>query len=398
LIIYKIVAVTLDVKAIGQLGQFISLMSIIMILSTAGINNGVTKLVAESKHDNEKLIATIQTAFYIISIFSILLIGLLFIFSELIFTKLFYLDNIEPWFKYFFISSILLIASSQFFLSIINGFKNTKIYSFTISVGSIISILFAYPLIQSYGLYGAFTTLIINYIAQSLYLFLLFKKTNIFKKEFFKYQYSSDILAKYINYALMFIVSALTIPIVHIIIRNMVGDSFSETDVGYWEALMKMSNLYVTFIGVFLSVYYLPHLSDKSDREIIVEVHKFFKILFSFLLVIFSFIYIFKIYIIQILFSDKFLIVTDYIYIQQIGDFFKLLSFIFGYIIIIKMWTKTYIIFEIFHSIIFILLGNYFIYNTNGFYGASIAYSITYFIHFVINISIFYNFRKKVLA
>jgi len=373
-------------------------MSIIIILSTAGISNGITKLVAQYKDDDEKLIETVQTAFYIISIFSILFMGFLFLFSEYIFNKVFYLNNIDVDFKYFFISTILLISGSRFFLSIINGFKNTKIYSLTILAGSIISIIVTYPLIHLYGLYGAFTTLLINYIAQSIYLFLLLKRTTIFKKDFFKYRYSSDILGKYLNYALMFIVSALSIPIVHILIRNMVGDSFSEIDVGYWEALMKISNLYMTFIGVFLTIYYLPHLSEKSDFELVIEAKRFFKILFIFLIFIFTFVFIFKYYIITILFSNDFLIVSKYIFIQQIGDFFKLLSFIFGYIIIVKMWTKIYIIFEIFHSILFTVLGYYFIYYSDGFYGASIAYSLSYFIHFLINVSIFYNFQKKVVS
>lgn len=56
----------------------------------------------------------------------------------------------------------------------------------------------------------------------------------------------------------------------------------------------------------------------------------------------FLFIYIFNDIIIKVLFTDEFLM------IQQIGDFFRILSFLIGYITIVKMWTKIYIVFEIF--------------------------------------------------
>ena len=398
LLVYKIVAVELGVAAIGQVGQFISLMSIVIILSTAGISNGITKLVSEHKNNNEKLLESIQTSFVIITIFSILLTIFLVIFTENIFTELFHLKNIEPYLKYFFILSISLISSSQFFLSVINGFKNTKVYSLTISFASIISILSAYPLIKSFGLSGALIALLSNYVAQAFFLFFILRKSNIFTRQSFKFKYSKEFLYKYANYAVMFIVSALTVPIVQIFIRNMVGDNFSAIDVGYWEALMKISNLYLTFIGMFLSVYYLPLLAEKSDSEIVSQSISFFKILLVLLLVIFVLVFIFKIYIIKILFSNNFLIIADYIYIQQIGDFFKLLSFVFGYIIIVKMRTTIYIVFEIFHSIIFLSLGYFFIYNSDGFYGASIAYAITYIIHFLINLMVFYNFKKKALV
>ena len=84
--------------------------------------------------------------------------------------------------------------------------------------------------------------------------------------------------------------------------------------------------------------------------------------------------------------------ISNYIFIQQIGDFFRILSLSIGYIIIVKMWTKIYLI----HLLLLILLSYVFLKLTGDFKGASIGYAITYFLLFVINISIFYRFKRGI--
>lgn len=85
LVLYKLVAIKLGAEGIGQLGQFVTLVSIVLIISNAGINNGIIKLVAQNKFDLVELRKVIQTAFVIIFISAFFLYNYIFLYTELYF-------------------------------------------------------------------------------------------------------------------------------------------------------------------------------------------------------------------------------------------------------------------------------------------------------------------------
>lgn len=395
LVLYKLVAIKLGAEGIGQLGQFVALLSVVLIISNAGINNGIVKLVAQNKFDLVELRKVIQTAFVIVLISTIFCIFISFFIMNYVFTTVFYLETLDNNFFIIFLISIFFISMSQFMLSIVNGFKYTKIYAVSIFIGSLLSILSSFFLIQKFELYGAFYTLLVNYCIQSIFLFYIVKyKLNI--NSFFKFNLSTKILKDYLNYSMMFVFSAIAIPLAQIIIRHFIGDNYSLKEMGYWEALFRISSIYITFISVFFSIFYLPHLAEKNDSEIVNNGFRMLKILTLLLIVIFLIIFLLKDLIVTLLFSKDFLVISNYIFIQQIGDFFRILSLSIGYIIIVKMWTKIYLIFELIHFFLLILLSYVFLKLTGDFKGASIAYALTYFLLFVINLSILYRFKKGI--
>ncbi len=395
LVLYKLVAIKLGAEGIGQLGQFVTLLSVVLIISNAGINNGIVKLVAQNKFDLVELRKVIQTAFVIIFISAFFCIITFFFMLNYIFTTVFYLEILDSNFFIVFLISIFFISMSQFMLSIVNGFKYTKIYAVSIAIGSVLSIISSFFLIQKFELYGAFYTLLVNYFIKIIFLFYIVKyKLNI--NSFFKFNLNTEVLKKYLNYSLMFIFSAIAIPLAQIIVRHFIGDNYSLKEMGYWEALFRISSIYITFISVFFSIFYLPHLAEKNDREIINNGIKILQILTVLLSIMFLIVFLLKDFIITLLFSQDFLIISNYIFIQQVGDFFRILSLSIGYIIIVKMWTKIYLIFELIHFLLLILLSYVFLKLTGDFKGASIGYAITYFLLFVINLNIFYRFKRGI--
>ncbi len=396
LILYKVVAVKLGPLYIGQLGQFITFLSIILIVSNAGINNGLVKMISENRANDAELKKVFGTAYVIVFFSSSILLVLSFFIFESIFKNILFFEKIDNTFFYIFLVSILFITTTQFILSIVNGFKRTEIYAISVSIGSIVSICFSILLIYNFGIWGAFYTLLINYFVQGTFLlYIIIMKLKI--SNLFIFNLDVKVLKNYLNYSIMFIFSAIAIPMAQIIVRHFVESFYTLDDVGYWETLFRLSSIYITFIGVFFNIYYLPHLANKNDKQIITEVKKVFILLTLGLLSIFSLIYFLKEIIISLLFSSEFLIVSKYIYIQQIGDFFRILSLSIGYVIVVKMWTKIYLLFEFIHFILLILLSYIFLKITNGFYGASIAYALTYFSLFLINLYILNRFIKRSL-
>ena len=217
LVLYKLVAIKLGASGIGQLGQFVTLLSIVLIISNAGINNGIIKLVAQNKFDIIELRKVIQTAFVIVSTSLFFFIIIFFFTMEHIFKAVFYIEKLSNEFFYIFLLSIFFISMSQFMLSIVNGFKNTKNYAISIIIGSSLSIFLSFLFINQFGLYGAFYTLLVNYCIQSFYLFYIVK-LKLKLSSFFNFNLDIEMLKKYLNYSLMFIFSAVAIPLAQIII------------------------------------------------------------------------------------------------------------------------------------------------------------------------------------
>lgn len=112
LLIVKIVAIYLGTEGLGQLGQFMSLMSMITILAGGGINAGIIKYVADFDKEEVKLNGYLRAASMITLVFSSILgFGLLVGASE-ISRWLFNTDN--------YATVVRVLATAQFAIALKN--------------------------------------------------------------------------------------------------------------------------------------------------------------------------------------------------------------------------------------------------------------------------------------
>jgi PST family polysaccharide transporter len=138
-----------------------------------------------------------------------------------------------------------------------------------------------------------------------------------------------------------------------------------------------------------LSVYYLPKVSAmKNDRDIREEVMSIYKLLIPFLFIVSLLIYLFRYYIINILFSDEFQDMQYLFAFQLLGDILKMSTWVLGYLLIAKAMTKTYIAVEIISSALFAALSMLFV-NLFGTIGATIGYATAFLMQLLIMIFIF---------
>jgi PST family polysaccharide transporter len=68
---------------------------------------------------------------------------------------------------------------------------------------------------------------------------------------------------------------------------------------------------------------------------------------------------------------------------QLAGDFFKMVTWVLGYVLLAKAMTKTFIIVEIASCTLFALLSIFFI-DLYGTVGATIGYAAAFFVQFII--------------
>ncbi|MEO7119907.1 MAG: O-antigen flippase, partial [Ginsengibacter sp.] len=103
-------------------------------------------------------------------------------------------------------------------------------------------------------------------------------------------------------------------------------------------------------------------------------------------------IWLLKDLIIHLLFTPEFLPMKPLFTYQLLGDFFKIGSWLLGYLMIAKAMVKSYIITEIIFATSYIIL-SYFFMNHFGIIGATYSFCINYGIYWI---SMFFIMKNKV--
>lgn len=388
----KVVAVLIGPSGIALLGQLNNFSSIFLSISTGGLNNGITKYVAENAGSSHEINIYLKTSLWIISILS-LLCGFTLIFGAGYFSVLILHDVKYRLVMIIFGFSISFYALNNYLVAIINGFKQFKIFVKVNIIGSILSLTFTVILSYFYGIIGA---LIAAVTFQSvIFAFTLYKcyQCDWFKRENFIGKFDKIAGKKLAHYSLMSLVSAATVPVSQIYVRSFLTEKTSLTEAGIWEGMNRISGMYLMVIGTSLSIYYLPRLAEIKDRKNLrIEILSLYKMLIPLLVIITISIYFCRDYIVEILFNSDFKSMNDLFLYQLIGDFFKLASWILSFVMVAKSMTLHYVSTEVIFSISFALLAVFFI-NKNGSVGATIAFAVNYFIYFIAMIFIF----KKLL-
>ncbi|MCS3531757.1 O-antigen translocase [Chryseobacterium sp. JUb7] len=386
----KVVASIIGPAGVALVGQLQNFTTIFTTIGAGGINNGVVKYVSEHKENKSELQKYLSNGFKITTFFSVISGLISIIFCKYLSKWILFEDRYYYLFVFFGIS-LILSSLNNFFLSILNGFKEFKIFVIISIITNIVSLLFTILLVSIYHLDGALIAVVTS---QGFILFItLFF---LIRKEWFSKKLiaplDKQIVKKFFSYTLMAFVSAMTVPIAQLLIRGYIIQNYSIKDAGFWEGINKISAMYLMFVTTSFSVYYLPRLSEINNNSLLrKEIFKTYKVMAPLVFITLLTIYFLKDFVINILFTKEFYPMKDLFKWQLLGDFFKILSWLLAFIMVAKSMTKLFIFTEIFFSGLLILLSYYFI-NRDGMIGATESYCITYFVYFVLMILIF---RKK---
>jgi len=388
LVSVKFVAVLIGPSGVALLGQLTSFSSIILIVASAGINNGVTKYLAENKTSTEEIRKLLSSAF-IITLLASLVTGLaLFVFANWI-SKLILLDDSFSYIFKIFGLTVTFYSLNSLLVSILNGFKEFKLFVIINVVGSIVGLLFTITLVHFWGVDGALVS-VVTFQSVVFFISIFFVQKSSWLRVC-NFNKATDFLTlkRFGNYSLMTLVTAATAPISQLILRGYIITAISPNTAGWWEAMNRISNMYLLVVTASFSVYYLPRLSEiTNDKDLNAEILKGFKFIIPILFLGFAILYFSRFIVIKLLFSKNFIGMESLFIWQLIGDFFKITSWLLAYIMVAKAMTKAFVISEILITFFFIILA-YWMLNNFGIVGITQAYAVNYFVYFVAMVVLF---------
>lgn len=386
-VLNKILAVYLGPTGYAAIGQFQNFIQMVTTFAGSAINTAVVKYTAEYHEDETKQRAVWKTAGSIVFLFSFVFAILILIFQKqlalYIFQSLKY-QTIFIWFAVF----LIFFNFNTLFLAILNGKKEILKLVLANIAGSLFALVITGVLAIKLQLYGAL-------IALSIYQSIAFIVTLILCHRADWFEFSSllgkidlGITKKFASFILMALVSAICVPLSQMLIRAYLTQEFSLAYAGYWEAMIRLSTVYLLLVTTTLGVYYLPRLSElNAIDEIKKEVYLGYKFIFPLAVVGGICVFILRDWIINLLFSPSFAPMQDLFLWQMMGDALKIGSWILAYLMLSKAMTKLYICTEIIFTVSLIAL-TYICTQVFGFEGVSIAHLINYGLYWIV-ISLF---------
>lgn len=394
-VLNKILAVYLGPTGYAALGQFQNFIQMVTTFAGSAINTAVIKYTAEYHEDESKQRAIWKTAGSIVFVFSLMFAFLILIFQRQLSLYIFHTLEYQTVFVWFAVF-LLFFNFNTLFLAILNGKKEILKLVLANIAGSLFALIVTSILAIKLHLYGALIALsIYQSIAFIVTLFLCYR-ADWFKFSSLFGKIDLEITKKFSSFIWMALVSAICVPLSQMLIRAYLSQEFGLAYAGYWEAMIRLSTVYLMLVTTTLGVYYLPRLSElKMIDEIKKEVYLGYKFLFPLAVAGGVVIFVLRDWIIKVLFSPSFAPMQSLFFWQMMGDALKIGSWILAYLMLSKAMTKLYISTEIIFTLSLIVL-TYVCTQLFGFEGVSIAHLINYGMYWVvISFFIFKSLKQR---
>lgn len=386
-LLLKLIAFYLGTEGLGTLGHFMSAVTIVTLLAGGGIVNGVIKYVAEYRFQPRKMLnfVSIATAYSFYFAVVVLLFGV--VFSKLISEFLFGSGDFY-WVVIFLAVAQLGFAFSNMVTGVCNGLRDTGTFAKIQMIGNLAALPVAWGLVANYTLAGA-AIAIVSVFLMCVFPAWYFYRDSAFYRRVSFLKISRAGFKKLSSFSLMLLTSALTFPVVEIIVREFLIRNSGYAEAGIWQGSIKLSSAYLGFFGVFLAYYFMPLISAENEKSIISRhVFKFTLLVMGAYFIGALTLYTGRAFFIPLLLSEDFSKLEGLILYQLIGDFFKISAYVFGFVAVAKAATKLYIVAELVQGLLFLSFV-FLSFNQSGVESVMVGYMLTYICYFLLALVFF---------
>jgi PST family polysaccharide transporter len=383
-VIAKVVAIYTGPTGMAMLGQVQSMVGALNGVINAPVGSGVIRYTAEKKDQGFEACAPWwRAAVQWVVIISAITIPSGLLLAEHIANWLFQ-DRALAWIVMATVCVLPLSAIGTLCNSVINGQQLYRRYVGLGMLSALISGGVMLTMIVMANIQGA----LLAAAVQAALIGLVMLITNL-RQPWLRVQYwwgstTKEARKAISGYMLMAITTALTVPISLILVRTILVDQVGWEAAGHWQAVWKISEVYLGVITMALGTYYLPRLSSLVGVDAIVsEIHKTALVILPIVAIMALGVYLLRDVAIWLLFTEEFKSARDLFAIQLCGDVIKISSWLYAYPMLSRGATKWYMGTEILFSISFVTLTYIFVSNL-GLQGATIAYLVNYLLYFLL--------------
>jgi PST family polysaccharide transporter len=379
----KILAIYVGPAGYAVIGQFQNAVTMIASFASAGINTGVTKYTAEFFDDEEQQ-QTVWCTAGTIAVGGALLasIGIAIFHQPL--ARIFLNNKAYGSVFLWLAATLILFVLNSLLLAILNGKKEIHRYVTVNIAGSLVSLIVTGILASVWGLYGALVALVINQSIVFIVTLAICWQSGWFRFTRLVGRIDPATARNLGKFMLMALTTASVGPATQIIIRDHMATSFGWEAAGHWQAVLKISDMYLMLVTSTLAVYYLPRISEiHNASELKREIYQGYKIILPLTILGAGGIYLLRDWIVVTIFTTEFAPIRGLFKWQLMGDVVKIGSWLLAYVMLGKAMAKTFIITEILFSagwvgLVWVMTGWF------GQQGAQMGYFANYLLYWMV--------------
>jgi polysaccharide transporter, PST family len=280
------------------------------------------------------------------------------------------------------------IALINYILSVINGFMDVRRLALIQVVGSLLSVAMVIGLSRWLHLYGALLALVVGQVLTLAVGLPAWWRSPYFQRNMLRMRFDREMTTRLAAFSLMTLTSALLPPLVNIVVRNHLATQFGWEQVGYWQAVSKVSDAYLLFLTTAINIYYLPKLASTHERKsLVIELRSAYRYLIPAVIVLAALVYLLRDDVTQWLFNANFASANPLYGPQLVGDVLKVASFVLSYLMLAKAMTRLFVVSECVFAVSYLALVYVFT-ASFGLIGAMYAFAVNYLLYLLFNIGV----------
>ncbi|MGV3345769.1 lipid III flippase WzxE [Enterobacteriaceae bacterium LUAb1] len=394
LVVVKLLALSFGPQGLGQAGNFRQLITVLGVLAGAGIFNGVTKYVAQYQQHPDHLRQVTGTASAIVLGFSALLALVFLLAAKPISIELFGDDHYQHVIRSVAFLQIG-IGWANLILAVLKGYRDVKGNALALMGGSLAGVVGYFICYHLGGYRGALTGLALAPALVILPASFLLKKRQLLPSGYLRPCWQSDIAKNLSKFTLMALITAVTLPVAWVMMRNLLAVHESWQAVGLWQGVTTISDAWLQFITATFSVWLLPTLARLQNKhDIRREIIKALRFVLPAVAGVGFCVWLLRDVAIWLLFTPAFIGMRELFLWQLAGDVLKAGCYVFGYLVIAKAALRLYLLAEISQFILLTGFSRWLI-PAHGVAGAVQAYMATYLVWFALCCLLFLFYLRR---
>lgn len=394
LVVIKLVARFAGPAGVGRLGQFMSLMSLLAVLAGGGVGSAIVKYVAEYRNDAARLSRMLGAALWYVCVASCLMALPVWLAGPGIAAHL--LGDA----RYVGLVRVLAVAQcgialGNYAVAVINGFMDVRRLATLQVAGAVLNVALVTVLCGRFGLHGALLGLVLGPVLSMLVAWPILWRGTYVRARMLRLRFDREMVRRLGIFSLMTLSSALLPPLVNMLVRQHLAAQFGWQQVGYWQAVSRVSDAYLLFLTSAINIHYLPRLAATRGRQALrAELRAAFRFLMPAVVVMAATIYLCRTWLTRWLFSADFAAANTLYAPQLLGDVLKIASFVLSYLMLAKAMTRLFVLSECVFAASYLLL----VYLGTAWFGvpgAMYAFAANYLMYLLFNLVVAHRYLRR---
>jgi len=388
----KIIAVLLGPQGVGVLSVLNHFHTLAATLVGLGLGTGIVKYVStfNSQDNKEAVQKVLSNSFRIVFLFSsIVLVASIFLSSRLSTWMLG-----EPGYALFIIIYALSLPLAVYPItanSFLQGLKRIKPLAKINVLRTSISLMFIIPLVFFFRLKGAvISVLVITGVHLLLVGYYLRKEETRYRVIRWQ-RFDPELLKKLFQYGMTSLLVGTAYYLSHLVLKIIIVDSLGIEMNGIYQPIWALTMTYLTIVLSSMSAYSYPRLCElTSVRDITEELNAILRVAVLMIMPVMFFLLLARRPIVYILYSSNFVPATEYMPIQILGDFFKVLFWALGMYLLPTKRLLGFIWLNLLQDVTLVVFAAFLIARYQ-LHGITAAFALSYLIAFLA----LYGYSKK---